>query len=99
VVILRNGVEEEIQYNDIQVGDIIKIKGGMNIPVDGIILKCSGVLCSEAAMTGESEEMKKESFENCLIRKSEKEQENQFRQNPSAHSTHDLPSPILLSGT
>ena len=71
----------------------------MNIPVDGIILKCSGVMCGEAAMTGESDEMKKESLENCIIRKQEKEQENQFRQNPHAHSNHDLPSPIMLSGT
>jgi magnesium-transporting ATPase (P-type) len=99
VIILRNGIEEEVQYNFVQVGDIIKIKGGMNIPVDGIILKCSGVMCSEAAMTGESEEMKKESFENCLNRRSEHEQENKFKENPGAKTPHDIPSPIMLSGT
>jgi len=27
----------------IQVGDILKIKAGMNIPVDGVIIRSSGV--------------------------------------------------------
>lgn len=41
-------------------GDIVKIKAGMNIPVDGILLNGSGVTVSEAAMTGESDELKKD---------------------------------------
>ena len=40
------------------VGDICKIRAGMNVPVDGVIIKSSGVACGEAAMTGESDEMK-----------------------------------------
>lgn len=71
-------MEEQVQYNDIKVGDIVKIKNGMNIPVDGVVIKASGVLCSEAAMTGESDEMRKESLENCLIRIEEKAQEAKF---------------------
>jgi magnesium-transporting ATPase (P-type) len=70
----------------------------MNIPVDGIIVKCSGVMCSEAAMTGESDEMKKETIEHCLIRMQEKEQEAQFNVN-RVKGNHDIPSPVLLSGT
>jgi magnesium-transporting ATPase (P-type) len=38
----------------------------MNIPVDGVILRANGVQCNEAAMTGESDELKKDSLENCL---------------------------------
>ena len=41
----------------------------MNIPVDGIALEYMGVTCNESAMTGESDELKKESLENCLQRK------------------------------
>jgi len=40
---MRNGVEEQIQFDNIVVGDIIKIKAGMNIPVDGVIISSSGV--------------------------------------------------------
>ena len=40
----------------------------MEVPVDGIIIKSSGVLANEAAMTGESDEVKKESIEMCQIR-------------------------------
>ena len=36
----------------------------MNIPVDGVIIRSSGVQANEAAMTGESDELKKDSFEN-----------------------------------
>jgi magnesium-transporting ATPase (P-type) len=41
----------------------------MNIPVDGILIWGSGVLTNEAAITGESIELKKESLEHCLLRK------------------------------
>jgi len=54
---------------------MIKIKAGMNIPVDGIIIKGSGVQTNEAAMTGEPDELKKDSMENCLLRREEKESE------------------------
>jgi Ca2+ transporting ATPase len=55
------------------VGDIIKIKAGMYIPVDGILVWGSGVLCNESAITGESVEIKKESHENCKLRKEERD--------------------------
>ena len=45
----------------------------MNVPVDGIALECMGVTCNESAMTGESDELKKDSLENCLLRKEEKD--------------------------
>ena len=40
----------------------------MNVPVDGIIIKSSGVMSNESAMTGESDELKKDTFENCKMR-------------------------------
>ena len=65
---MRNGVEEQVHYNNIVVGDIVKIKAGMNIPVDGIIIHSSGVQANESAMTGESDELKKDTIENCKLR-------------------------------
>ena len=72
---LRSGIEEPVHYNNIQVGDIVKIKAGMNVPVDGVIVHSSGVACNESAMTGESDELKKDSVENCKLRQEEKDAE------------------------
>lgn len=63
---MRGGKELQIHYNDIQVGDVVKLRAGMNIPVDGVVVHGSGLLTNESAMTGESEELKKESLEHCL---------------------------------
>lgn len=41
----------------------------MTIPVDGVVLKASGVKTNESAMTGESKEMDKETLESCLHKK------------------------------
>lgn len=98
MTVLRNGVEEVIHHNHIMVGDLCKIKAGMNIPVDGIVIKGSGVACNESAMTGEPDELKKESMEVCKLKHEEKESEFNF-QKTADKNPHDLPSPILLSGT
>lgn len=54
--------------NNVKVGDKIKIKNGMNIPVDGVILEAVGVMSDEAAMTGESDHLAKETITKCLSR-------------------------------
>jgi magnesium-transporting ATPase (P-type) len=43
----------------------------MSIPVDGLLIKGSGVACDEAAMTGESDEMNKDVLKNCLLKHEE----------------------------
>ena len=70
----------------------------MNIPVDGVVLKASGVQCNEAAMTGESDELKKDNMDTCKARQVEKDAEYEYLKS-NAKNPHDLPSPILLSGT
>jgi len=63
VNVIRNGAEEKpMSYNDLLVGDLIKIEYGMNIPVDGIVLSGNQISCDESAMTGESEEIRKGTF-------------------------------------
>lgn len=49
----RNGEELEIPSEDVQVGDIVIVKAGEGVPVDGVIIEGSGVL-DESAITGES---------------------------------------------
>ena len=69
----------------------------MNIPVDGIVLHGSGVTISEAAMTGESDELKKDNLDNCLIKMEEKLAE--LNSSKDEKKVHDIPTPLLLSGT
>lgn len=95
LTVLRNSKEETISFNDIKVGEICMIRNGMDIPIDGLAITCSGVQVSEAAMTGESDEMKKDSLDKCFHKKEEKEAEMGGKKGDA----HSCPSPIMLSGT
>jgi Ca2+ transporting ATPase len=66
----------------------------MNIPCDAVLIKGSGVVTDESAMTGESIELKKGNLEMCLNRIEEHEQDDDAEKGP-----HEVPSPILVSGT
>jgi magnesium-transporting ATPase (P-type) len=54
------------------VGEIIKIVGGMDVPVDGIVVKATGVMANESAMTGESDELAKDTIDVCLAKLTER---------------------------
>lgn len=49
----RHGIQGEIPLNEITLGDILIVKSGASVPVDGLILEGSGAL-DESAITGES---------------------------------------------
>lgn len=97
ITVIRAGEEIEINVDDLKVGDIAKIVTGMSIPCDAILLPgASGVTSDESAMTGESEELKKDSFENCIERRDELVQEMGGIEKVS---DKEIPSPLLISGT
>ena len=52
-IILKDGVETEIESSLIQEGDLVVVKPGMRIAVDGIITEGSGSV-DQSAVTGES---------------------------------------------
>ena len=52
-LINRNGVEGEVAVEDIVIGDIVIIKVGDAIPVDGVVVEGYGSV-DESAITGES---------------------------------------------
>ncbi|MBR5157380.1 MAG: heavy metal translocating P-type ATPase [Clostridia bacterium] len=52
-IVLRDGKETEIPSEQVMVGDIVVIKPGAKIPVDGVILEGHAVI-DESAITGES---------------------------------------------
>jgi len=74
----------------------------MDVPCDAILIEGS-VSVDESAMTGESDELKKETLETALKKKEEYEEENE-KPAPDAKEGvktdhHAVPTPVLLSGT
>jgi len=102
VDVIRNGkIEENIHHNHLLVGDLIRLKYGMQIPVDGILVaKDSNLTADESAMTGESEELIKDTYKECKIRMAEAEATGKTTTLTSGHARRTmLPSPIMMSGT
>ncbi|MGN1098144.1 MAG: copper-translocating P-type ATPase, partial [Clostridia bacterium] len=52
-VVLRDGKEIQIPTGQVEAGDIVIVRGGESIPVDGVIIEGSGSV-DESAITGES---------------------------------------------
>jgi P-type Cu+ transporter len=52
-VVLRDGVEIQIPVEEVVIGDVLVVKPGQSIPVDGVILEGSSAV-DQAALTGES---------------------------------------------
>src|SRR5690606_21167517 len=59
VDVTRSGREMQISVYDVLVGDVVHLKPGDLIPVDGIFISGHGVKCDESSATGESDQMKK----------------------------------------
>lgn len=49
----KNGIEEEVPVESVRVGDIIVIRPGESIPVDGVVIEGQSAV-DESALTGES---------------------------------------------
>ena len=51
--LLKDGIEETVQADAVAVGDILVVRAGESVPVDGVITEGHGVI-DESALTGES---------------------------------------------
>ena len=71
----------------------------MNIPCDGVVISGTGITTNESAMTGESVELKKDPLHMCMQKADEKQEEANAKGTTPERSSHDLPSPVMLSGT
>jgi Ca2+-transporting ATPase len=52
--VTRDGVLQSVSIFDLVVGDIFEVQTGELLPCDGLMIEVNGVECDEAAMTGES---------------------------------------------
>lgn len=52
-IVIRDGVETEISVDDVVLGDVIVVKPGVKIPVDGVIVSGTSAV-DESMLTGES---------------------------------------------
>ena len=52
-IVERDGIQKEIDVSEISIGEIIIVKPGSNIPVDGVIIE-GNTSIDESALTGES---------------------------------------------
>jgi len=60
ITVLREGREEEIPSRDLVPGDIILLEAGDKIPADARLVEVRSLNCDEAALTGESVPVRKE---------------------------------------
>ena len=52
-LVIRDGEEREIPVDEVQIGDLIAVKPGASIPVDGVV-ESGATAVDESALTGES---------------------------------------------
>ena len=83
--VIRNGAPQLIISDEILVGDLLKINYGEILPADMLVIEANSLKIDESALTGESNAVKKNSYEKCL------EELDNEEKHPS--------SMILLSGT
>ena len=82
--VIRNETPEQLTSDDLLVGDLISLTYGDVVAADLILVDGNGIKMDESALTGESDAMKKESYQKCQELKNKGEK---------------VPSPIILSGT
>ena len=63
----RNGQIEQINPIDCVVGDIVVLQAGDDIPTDSLMLDDNTIMSSQAALTGESDDLKKNKNKDFMI--------------------------------
>ncbi|PPR03673.1 hypothetical protein CVT24_007794 [Panaeolus cyanescens] len=66
VKVIRDGLEKLVDIKDVVVGDIALVEPGEIIPCDGIFISGHNVKCDESGATGESDTIKKITYDEYL---------------------------------
>jgi len=59
VTVMRGGVEQSLDPDELLVGDLVRLAPGSMIPADGIMVDQTTVKVNESSLTGESDELPK----------------------------------------
>lgn len=78
---IRDGTERLMSVYDVVVGDVCILEPGEIVPVDGIFLAGHNVRCDESGATGESDAMKKASYDD-LVRDSGGDLDGKLKADP-----------------
>ena len=63
--VIRNGVEQEITVDEVALGDVIRVRPGESMPVDGVVVE-GRTSVDESMLTGESIPVEKESADEVI---------------------------------
>ena len=70
VTIIRNGVKLiDVNIGEVEVGDLVVVKSGMENPGDAILIEGFSIHMDESSLTGESKPMHKETLQKCLAKR------------------------------
>ncbi|KAH8978135.1 calcium-translocating P-type ATPase [Lactarius hatsudake] len=104
VKVIRDGGERQIDVYQVVVGDVVLLEPGDVIPCDGVFLSGHNVRCDESSATGESNAIKKLSYEECIALRDKRAMESGL-DDPSgdygvvsASQTKTIPSGLELLG-
>jgi len=67
VKVVRGGKQLTISIHDVVVGDVLLLELGDQIAADGILLEANDMKCDESPMTGEAEEIRKDTRDRCFV--------------------------------
>ena len=84
--VIRKGIPIDIISDEILVGDLINIMIGDILPADLLLIEGSGIKLDESSLTGESEALRKETYDKC-------------REIIERNKGQKVPSPLMLSGS
>ncbi|OBZ82739.1 Calcium-transporting ATPase 2, partial [Choanephora cucurbitarum] len=94
----REGQAIQISVYEIQVGDVLHLEPGDIVAADGIYIEGHNVRCDESAATGESDAVRKQTFEACY-RLLHDEKKDDFLSVPNPTQTGSASSIQSISST
>ena len=63
---IRDNLERVIDAKELVVGDIVVLEPGEIVPCDGVLVYGHNVKCDESSATGESDAIKKTTYDDCI---------------------------------
>jgi magnesium-transporting ATPase (P-type) len=61
VLVVRDGAEQEVDPGELVIDDLVRLRSGDEVPVDGVVIDSDGLEVDESALTGEADAVVKDS--------------------------------------